>query len=192
MKLLFTTLTPLSVAQSHAPRPARAISDFLAAGHEVYLAAPLVGRPDEIREAWKVQGVLPLLPCSPHSRARLAVNAYRLAAWGKQWRADVYLSLGGRAAMVAHTGRGAANGYGLSVLVLPALRWQAQGGPNGWLERRAIPESDRLLTYDPEVVETVITRYGARRADTILLPGEETAPFATLCEQFLIEPPGYP
>jgi hypothetical protein len=192
MKLLFTTLTPLSVAQRHAPRPVRAIPDFLAAGHEVYLAAPLAGRPDEIREAWRVRGVLPLLPCPPRSWARLAVNAYRLARWGKQWQADVYLSLGGRSAMVAHAGRGAANGYGLSVLVLPHLRWQAQVGPDGWLERRAIPESDRLLTYDPEVVETVITRYGARRADTILLPGEETIPFVTLCEQFLLEPPGYP
>lgn len=192
MRLLFTTLAPMSIAQSHASRPARAIPDFLAAGHEVYLAAPLAGRADEIREAWKVRSVLPLLPCHSRSWARLAVNAYRLAVWGKQWRADVYLSSGGRAAMVAHAGRSASNGYGLSVLVLPALRWQAQGGLNGWLERRAIPESDRLLTYDPDVVETAITRYGARRADTILLPGEETAPFVTLCEQFLIEPPGYP
>lgn len=191
MKLLLTTLAPLSVAHTHAPRPVRAIPDFLGAGYEVYLAAPLAGRAADIRAAWGVRGVLPLLPTLPGGWARLALNAYRVATWSKRWQPEIYLSLGGEGAWLAHSGRGSAGGYGLSVLVLPTLRWQGRG-PGAWLERRAITECDRLITHDPDLADTLIAHYGARGGDTTLLPGDETAPFVTLCQHFLTEPPGFP
>lgn len=190
MRLLLTTLAPLTHDLSHAPRPVRALADFRAAGHDLFVAAPLADDAEQLRAAWGVRGVLPLLPTPPTAWGRLALNAYRVANWARQWRPHLYLSLGARAATLAHGGRGTTGGFGLSVLVLPALRYE-RGCVGRWLEHRALRECDRLVVYDATLAESLVAHHGARGGDLTLLPGQDPSPFVPLCEQYLAEPPGF-
>lgn len=189
MNLLITSLAPLSATLTHAPRPVRAIPDFLSAGHTVSLAAPLAGHPDEIREALGLRAVLPLHRMGLNDWCTLLLNAYRLTHWARRWAPDLYLSDGPRSATLAHGGRGAAGGYGLSVLFLPTLRYPPAHRLGSRLERRAIHECDRLITDDPALAHQLVAHYGARGGDLTLLSDPETRPLVTLCERFLTEPP---
>jgi hypothetical protein len=191
MKLLIIALTPLSTSLTNAPLPVQAIPDFLAAGHRVYLAAPLAGSATEVREALGIEGVLPLHPTAPAGLGRLALNAYRVGYWARFWRPEMYLAVGFRSALLANGGRGAAGGYGLSVLVVSSLHGDSNSRPGRFMERRAIQESDRLITYEATVAQEAIASYGARGGDTKVLSGEAPSTFVGLCEQFLAEPPGF-
>lgn len=191
MKLFILSLAPLSPDLTHAPRPLRAIPEFLQRGHTVYLAAPPVGDADALRAALGVQALLPLYRTAATDWARLLLNSYRVAVWAQRWKPQLYLSLGARSATLAHGGRGAVGGYGLSVLVLPALRFQSGSRIGRILERRAIHECDRLITYEASLGDYLVARYGTRGGDLTLLPGVETSPFVAACENYLTEPPGF-
>ncbi|MDQ4078268.1 MAG: hypothetical protein M3220_18735 [Chloroflexota bacterium] len=191
MKVFVITLDPLSSHRTHASRPLRAIPDFQKRGHEVYVAAPLVGVAGEIRRALDVQGVLPLYDVTATTWGRLILNAYRVAYWGQQWKPEIYLSIGARSATLAHGSRGATGGYGLSVLVLPALCYESGSKVGGFIEWRAIHECDRLITYDADFADRLVIDYGARGGDLTLLTGDESDSLATICEAYVREPPGF-
>lgn len=189
MHLLITSLAPLSATLTHAPRPVRAIPDFLAAGHTISLAAPLAGHPDEMREALNLRAVLPLHRVELNNWGTFLLNAYRLSHWSRRWAPDLYLSDGAQSAMLAHGGRGAAGGYGLSVLFLPTLRYPTTHRLGHRLERRAIHECDRLVTDDPGLAQHIVAHHGARGGDLTLLSNPDTSSLVTLCERYLTEPP---
>ncbi|MBA3531628.1 MAG: hypothetical protein H0T73_06915 [Ardenticatenales bacterium] len=191
MNLFIITILPLSTSLEHAPPPVQAIPHFLAAGHRVYLAAPLAGQAEEIREALGVGGVLPLHRVAPSALLPLLLNGYRVGYWARRWRPEIYLSVGPRSALLANGGRGAADGDGISVQVLSSLQPESTHWVGQLLERRAIQEADRLLTYEAAVAGDVVGHYGARGGDVTVLPDKQPRHFVSLCEQFLAEPPGF-
>jgi hypothetical protein len=169
----------------------RAIEDFRDAGHDVYAAAPLVERAGVVHSSLGIRALLPLHTMRRAEWGKLLLTSYRVAYWARCWQPDLYLSVGAQCATMGHCGRGVVNGYGLSVLVLPALHFEVWNQPGHYLERRAIHECDRLITHDAALAERLIASYGARRADLTLVPGIGSGAYVTLCESYLAEPPGF-
>lgn len=185
MRLLLLTLEPLDATP--APALIGTIDAFRRAGHELYLVAPLRAPVGVVQRALGVPTLLPLYP--GQGWLPFLLNTYRVSHWGRQWRAELYLSFGTRSALLAHGARGATGGYGLSVLLLPTLP-QSTNWLWRWLDRHAIHECDRLLTPDAALVAPLIEGYHARGGDLHCLPGGNTQALVSRCEAFLAEPPG--
>jgi hypothetical protein len=191
MKVLIVTLAPLAMDLRHAPLPVRAIREFVAAGHEPYLAAPPEGQVQAVRAAAGVTVLLPLHLAAATGWAMLALNIIRIVYWARRWRPDLYLADGAQAATLTHLARGSTGGHGLSVLYLPYLLYKRGSRTGAFLERRAIQECDRLVTSDAALATRLMHSYGARGGDLALLPDDDTRALVSLCEGFLAEPPGF-
>lgn len=190
MNILLLTLAPLD--GQAAPWPIHAAPAFRRAGHTVFVAAPLLAGPRTVRAATGAHVLLPLAPAVPGRLGGLLLNLPRVALWSRRWQPEIYLADGGLAATLAHGGRGATGGYGLSLLYLENLSGLRKEGRAGWrLARRAVHEADRLLCHGQEQAAALLRCYGARGGDLTVLGGSDPEDLVALCERLLAEPPGF-